>query len=60
MDGKSIKMEISKAMDMNKDALNFDFNDSYNIAAGNYIIIVINLMIVHRQTRVYDQNQVQR
>lgn len=36
MDGKSIKMEISKAMDMNKDALNFDFNDSYNIAAGKH------------------------
>ena len=37
MDGKSIKMEISKVMDMNKDTLNFDFNDSYNIAAGKYL-----------------------
>jgi len=40
MDGKSIKMEISKVMDMNKDTLNFDFNDSYNIAAGSHACVL--------------------
>ena len=34
LDGKSVKMEISKAFDMNKDTINVDYNTHYDIASG--------------------------
>lgn len=35
LDGKSVKMEISKAFDMNKDTINVDYNTHYDIASGS-------------------------